>query len=217
MEQLLTANVATSMYWLGRQLERLELTLHKITKTYDSIIDVDKRAGVNLYKKFNIDLEYTNAVDFLDKAIQGDHVGNLANLMVEARENAIISRSNINTSSFGEIIELHDFLQLLSKKYHPIDFNDINHALALINEILGTDGKKGHRNPSDYFLKLGRLVEELDFELRFNEKSTVLKSIIQEINSMVKILNPEIRLVVDIDKDNIMETVCKTIEKLIIH
>jgi len=45
MEQLLTANVASSMYWLGRYLERVELTLQEIGKTYDCIIDVDKSAG----------------------------------------------------------------------------------------------------------------------------------------------------------------------------
>ncbi|KIM04528.1 MAG: hypothetical protein KU29_10405 [Sulfurovum sp. FS06-10] len=216
MEQLLTANVASSMYWLGRYLERVELTLREIGKTYDCIIDVDKSAGTALYKKFNIDLEYTNAVDFLDKAIQGNHTGNLANLMVQARENAIISRTNIDASAFGEIIELHDFLQSLSKNYHPIDFNDIDNALSLISEIWGTHGKKGHRKYSDYFLKLGRLVEELDFQLRFNQKSDVLKTIIKDINAMIKVLNPEMRLVVD-DEENMMETIYKTIDKLIVN
>ena len=216
MEQLLTANVASSMYWLGRYLERVELTLREIGRTYDCIIDVDRDAGVNLYQKFNIELEYTNAVDFLDKAIQGDHDSNLANLMVHARENAIISRTHIDEAAFGEIIELHDFFQALSKNYHPIDFNDIDNALSLISEIWGTDGKKGHRRASDYFLKLGSLVEELDFQLRFNQKLDVIKGITKDINSMVKVLNPEMRLVIE-DEEKIMETIYKTVDKLIVE
>ena len=45
MNQLLTANVATNLYWLGRYLERIELTLFEINKAYDKIIDVDKECG----------------------------------------------------------------------------------------------------------------------------------------------------------------------------
>ena len=56
MAQYLTANVATNMYWLGRYLERIESSLYEINKAYDQVIDVDKDAGVKLYKKFDIDL-----------------------------------------------------------------------------------------------------------------------------------------------------------------
>jgi len=51
-QQLLTANVATNLYWLGRHLERIELSLFEINNAYDKIIDVDKDAGVKLYKKY---------------------------------------------------------------------------------------------------------------------------------------------------------------------
>jgi uncharacterized alpha-E superfamily protein len=49
MKQLITANTALNLYWLGRYLERVESTLLDIDKAYDTIIDVDKNAGVNLY------------------------------------------------------------------------------------------------------------------------------------------------------------------------
>ena len=115
MEQLLTANVATSMYWLGRYLERIESTLFEIDKAYDLIIDVDKNAGVELYKKFDIDLKYVTAIDFLDKSIRGDHAANLSVMMQNARENAIISRANIDESAFGEIIALNELFQAIQK------------------------------------------------------------------------------------------------------
>ena len=42
MEQLLTANVATNLYWFGRYLERIETTLLEIVYAFDSIIDTNK-------------------------------------------------------------------------------------------------------------------------------------------------------------------------------
>ena len=90
--------------------------------------------------------------------------------MVNARENAIIGRPNIDSSAFGEIIELHTLFQKISKSTLPIDYKDIDTALSLISEIWGAHEKKGHRKCSDYFLKLGKLIEEVDFRLRFNKK-----------------------------------------------
>jgi len=223
MKQLLTANVASSMYWLGRYLERVEATLFEINKAYDCVIDVDKNAGAALYKKFDIDLAYTGAIDFLDKAIFGDHSANLANIMTNARENAIISRSTIDASFFGEIIELHEHFQCILRSPNTIDYQDIDKALSLLFEIWGTHTKRGDRKYSDYFFRLGRLTEELDFRLRFDRGHHMTKIIIKEINLTFKILNPDLDLKLKMsqlnnDKKgvNIMTIISQNMEKLII-
>lgn len=224
MEQLLTANVASSMYWLGRYLERIEGTLYEINKAYDSIIDVDKKAGVTLYQKFNIDLKYVSSIDFLDKSIRGDHVANLATLMQNARENAIISRANIDKSAFGEIIALNELFQSIQKSPTYIDYNDIDQALSLINEIWGAHAHRGHRKCSDYFLKLGKLVEEVDFRLRFDRGFDMTETILKEINTAVKLLNPELDLSIEYPKEDkeerqadIMNSIHEIIAQLIIE
>lgn len=217
MGQLLTANIASSMYWLGRYLERIEETLYEINKVYDKIIDVDKDAGVVLYQKFNIAIEYKSAIDFLDKAIRGAHASNLAEIMKNARENAIISRAYIDKSAFGEIIALHELFQSIQKSPTYIDYNDIDHALSLLNEIWGAHAHKGHRQNSDYFLKLGKLVEEVDFRLRFNKSKEMTETILKEINIAMGILNPKLKLAIDIDSSNIMDDIATIMEQLIIE
>ncbi|CAA6802016.1 MAG: Kinase [uncultured Sulfurovum sp.] len=191
MDQLLTANVATNLYWLGRSLERIELTLSEINRAYDKIIDVNTQAGVELYQKFHIDLNYTGVRDFLNQAIRGEHSANIANLMVNARENAIIARPNIDASTFGEIIELHLFCQEMTQSTLNIDYNDIDNILSLINEIWGAHSKKGKRQASDYFLKLGKLIEEVDFRLRFNKTQEMTDVMIKEIYVIINILETE--------------------------
>jgi uncharacterized alpha-E superfamily protein len=218
MNQLLTGNVATSLYWLGRYLERIEITLNMINDAYDLIIDVDKNAGVALYKRLGIDISYTKAREFLSEAIRGDHPANLPKTMVQARENAIIARANIDASAFGEIIELHGLFQKIANSGQVIDYRDIDIALSLISEIWGAQDKKGHRRCSDYFLRLGKHVEELDFRLRFNSDKETVDLILEDIDAIFKILDPEFELDLETLKqsDRIMEDITKLMDKLIV-
>ena len=224
MEQLLTANVASNMYWLGRYLERVEATLYQIDKAFDKIIDVDKNAGVELYKKFGIEIEYENALGFLQSAICGDHPANLATIMNNARESAIISRTNVDASSFGEIIALEALFRKIANCTLPVDYKDIDHALSLIREIWGAHASRGHQKSSDYFLKLGKLVEEVDFRLRFDKNLQMTQLVLEDINKMLHLLSPELDLTVECPKKrgidtqvNLMDCIYKAVDKLIIH
>mgnify|MGYP003560506764 CR=1 FL=1 len=111
MEQLITANVATNLYWFGRYLERIEATLLEIMTASDKTIDTDKNAGVKLFKKLEMDLEYKDTKDFLNNAVFGNHDSNINNLMEYARENAIISRADMYTEAFGSAIELSNLIK----------------------------------------------------------------------------------------------------------
>lgn len=218
MNQLLTGNVATSLYWLGRYLERIEITLNMINEAYDKIIDVDKDAGVALYKRLGVDLSYTKARDFLSEAIRGDHSANLPEIMIQSRENAIIARANIDASAFGEIIELHGLFQKIANSGQVIDYRDIDTALSLISEIWGAQDKKGHRRCSDYFLRLGKHIEEVDFRLRFESKKETIDLILEDIDAIFKILDPDFELDVEVLKESkdIMKDITRLMDKLII-
>ena len=190
-EQLVTANVATNLYWLGRNLERAKETLYQISKAYDLIIDVDKDAGVKLYKIFGIELKYEGAVDFLQEAIMGEHRGNLLEITASARESAIICRHRIDAEAFGEIIELRSLFASLTKNDIEIDYKLIDHAHSLISEIWGALGKREHKNKSDLFIRMGKLVEEADFRLRFNKDAAITETVIEEIDAIVQVLSAD--------------------------
>ena len=191
MDQLVTANVATNLYWLGRNLERAKQTLYKISKTYDLIIDVDKDAGKKLYDNFDIKLEYSDAVDFLQQAIMGEHSSNILEIMTNARESAIICRHRIDSEAFGEIIELHALFDTLTKTDMEIDYKLIDQAHSLISEIYGALAKREHTNKTDLFIRMGKLVEEADFRLRFNKDAAITDTVIQEIDAIVKTLTED--------------------------
>ena len=191
MDQLVTANVATNLYWLGRNLERAKQMLYKISKAYDLIIDVDRDAGVKLFQTFDIKLEYSDSVDFLQQAIMGEHSSNILEIMTNARESAIICRHRIDSEAFGEMIELHALFDTLTKTDIEIDYKLIDKAQSLISEIYGALAKREHTNNSDLFIRMGKLVEEADFRLRFNKDETITMTVIDEIDAIVKTLSDE--------------------------
>ncbi len=223
MGQLITANVATNLYWLGRYIERIEATLYKVILAYDEIIDVNKSAGVELYKNFGIELSYNSALDFLDAALTGEHSSNMITLSGFARENAIISRNHLNNPSFGEIIALHALFQNTKKNHIQIDYKLIDSAQSLISEIWGEFAKREHKQNNDYFVRLGKLVEEADFYFRFHPEDEHSQTIINEVHTILNILSGEESSnsvqsqVQSGDASQTMNTIYKKIESIIIE
>ena len=194
MNQIMTANVATNIYWLGRYLERVESTLLEINNTYDSIIDVDFDAGKTLYSNLGIELSYESASDFIHEAILGDHDANLKQLLDFIRENAIISRSYIDLDAFGSVIQLHDLFVTIASSEEKVDFAFIDDALSLISEIWGEFTRNETRNVDDYFLKLGKYVEKVDFHLRVGKNKEYAIRMKDEIDEIVYVLAPRARV-----------------------
>ncbi len=191
MNQILTANVASNLYWLGRYLERVEATLLEIDSVYDCIIDVNFDAGKKLYSNIGIELEYTSALTFMREAIVGDHSGNMKTLLDFARENAIISRSYIELEAFGSIIQLHDLFVQAAAGERVIDFMFMDEALSLISEVWGEITRRESRNVDDYFLMLGKYVEKVDFHLRLGKNKEYAIRFMDEIDRIVSILAPD--------------------------
>ncbi len=194
MNQIMTANVANNIYWLGRYLERVESTLLEINTVYDNIIDVNFDAGKIFYSSLGIEISYENASNFIHEAILGDHDANLKVLLDYVRENAIISRSYIDLEAFGSIIQLHDLFVKIDSKEENIDFVFIDEALSLISEIWGEFTRKETRNVDDYFLKLGKYIEKVDFHLRIGKKKEYAIRMKDEINEIVYILAPRAKI-----------------------
>ena len=216
MDQLLTANVATNLYWFGRYLERIEATLLEVIEAFDKIIDSDKDFGKEIYKKLEIDLEYSNAKNFLNEAVFGNHHANLHILINYAKENAIICRTNMDTEAFGSVIELAN---LLKQSGLEIDCRFVDNVLSLISEIWGELTRKQHRQASDYFIRLGKLVEKVDFHLRLGRDKEFSLVVMEEIDKIVTILAPNSRFSPHDKNDShelIMNSINAKINKIIV-
>lgn len=219
MEQLLTANVANGLYWLGRYLERIESTLNEIIITFDDIIDVDKTSGKKLFKRLEIDIKYKNANDFLSQAVFGDHEANIYTLISYIRENAIICRAYLDLNAFGSIIEFSETLKQANNDNFVIDCSFVEKMSSRVSEIWGELTRKQERNTSDYFIRLGKLVEKVDFHLRLKRDKSFSLVIMDEIDIIVSRLNPEAQFVVHGEResyDTILNSINSKIDKIIV-
>lgn len=220
MEQILTANVASNLYWFGRHLERIEATLIEVMHHFDIIIDTDKDSGKKFYEKLGVELEYADSKDFLKKAIFGKHDANLNNLISHARENAIIARSSMDTEAFGSVIELADLLKHSSHSSFNIDCRYIDFVLSSISEIWGELSRRQKRNTSDYFIRLGKLVEKVDFHLRLEKNKEFSLIMLEEINNIVAILAPDYKFKYYDENDSyetILNSINTKINKIIVE
>ena len=179
----------------------------------------DKEAGVKLFKKLEIDIEYKNTKDFLNVAIFGNHDSNINNLIEYARENAIISRADMYTEAFGSVIELSNLIKHGSYLPH-VDCSFLDEVLSLISSIWGKLTRRQKRDTSDYFIRLGKLVEKVDFHLRLEKNKEFSLVLMEEIDKIVSILAPDAVFKPHDEKDSyevILNSINAKINKIIVE
>lgn len=218
MEQLLTTNVATNLYWWGRHLERVESTLIDVMDLFDIIIDGNKDAGQSYFARLEIDLSYENATQFLENAIFGNHPNNLAELMNYARENAVIGRAYIHADAFGETIKLSELFEHTSKSANSLDYRFIDNALSLMNEIWGIKNRGLLRQTSDHFARLGKLVEKVDQHVRHGKDGDELPEYMNNILITAQKIAPDAKLAIhEKDEETNLDAINALINDLVVE
>ena len=126
----------------------------------------------------------------------------------------ITSRPCIEPDAFGSIIQLHDlFLKAVSHE-RSTDFVFMDEALSLISEIWGEISRKQTRNVNDYFLRLGKYIEKVDFHLRLGKNKDYAIRMKDEIDSIVYVLAPGSKFKTYSKKDSV-ETILESINNKI--
>ncbi|MFX4243321.1 alpha-E domain-containing protein, partial [Aliarcobacter butzleri] len=154
------------------------------------------------------------------ESIFGNHDANIYKLITYAKENAIISRSNIDTEAFGSVVELADLLKHSSHANFSIDCRFIEYILSLISQIWGELTRREKRDTSDYFIRLGKFVEKVDFHLRVGHDKEFSLVVIEEIDKIATILAPNAKFKTYDENDTyetILNSVNSKINKIIVE
>lgn len=187
--QYITANMAQNLYWLGRNIKRLEIEIVAIDETFNQIIDTNKEAGRELFAKLGVELKYQNVSDYLEESIFGDHECNLYVVVKNARENAIMARNYLPQDAFTAIIELYQLFKENENSLNQIDYNFIDIVLNIILRIWGAMHQFLQYQSSYDFIRLGRLVEKVDLSMRLDKQTEFTLLLIDDINEIALRLN----------------------------
>ena len=191
---MINATTANRLFWLGRYAERGYLFLHLMRKAYDEVLDVpvgetpvysDFLKKLDVYTEGSLDTSY----QIMDQLYNPDTVTSLRSIIEFMMDNAIVLRTEIMTESFSYIEICRD---LIRAKSIAQDTN-ITNLQPITDALLSFWGSVQERvyGRSRTFLMLGRLVEHLDMNIRFDYKHYRIQEAMSELEKYVE-LEPEL-------------------------
>lgn len=188
MDMVITVNAARRLYWKGRYLQRTQTMLKELLVGYDNVIDRDHDYGRYHYSKLDIDIDYSDAHDFLRQGMYGNHGSSIASMIVMARENAIETRNLLDERGFARLNLMHSrILSECGKVVTPSMLEDFIDDIAF---ILGIFSSELGRTKAYNFIRLGQYIERFDLILRLYAGFDYVNCELDAMNTIAKRLNP---------------------------
>lgn len=164
----ISAAKANRLYWLGRYAERAYLNLHLLRKFYDKTIDGNEAEYEEYFDKLNISFEPGKAKEiFLNQMYGTDNQSSIIEDIERANDNAIVLREELMSETLSYIQLSRCEMQRNAEKQN----DNIAELQPVTDYLLAFWGSVDERIPNLYainILKAGRLVENIDMQLRFD-------------------------------------------------
>lgn len=173
MKEILSANTANRLFWLGRYAERGYLLLHLMRKAYDEVLDVPE-GEVPVYSDFlkKLDVYTEGSLDtsyqIMDQLYNPETVTSLRSIIERMMDNAIVLRTEIRTESFSYIEICRDLIRAKSQVY-DMNITDLQPITDALLAFWGSIGERVY-GQTRVLLMLGKQIEHLDMNIRFDYK-----------------------------------------------
>ncbi len=167
---VITADKANRLFWLGRYAERVYISLHLLRRYYDKVLDGDISNIKEYYKLLGVN---TTGADIESKEFQiaqlydTDNICSIAASLDGANDNAIVLRRDITSESLSYI----QMSKALLTECATRGEKNITLLQPVTDHMLAFFGSIDERVFDEHirkFLKIGRLIENIDLHTRFN-------------------------------------------------
>lgn len=167
---VITADKANRLFWLGRYAERVYVSLHLLRRYYDKVLDGNISDLQEYYTYLGVDC---NGKDKESEECQYSQLYDKSNHCSIARsleltnDNGIVLRHDISSESLSYI----QMSQVLLAECAESKERNITKLQSITDNMLAFFGSVDERVFDDrirIFLKIGRLIENLDLHVRFN-------------------------------------------------
>lgn len=191
---IISANKANRLFWLGRYVERVYMTLHLLRRVYDKMIDGEPEEYMHFWEKLDISDSYSSTGEFtLGMMYDENNAGSIISSLNYAMDNAIMLREDIKSETMSYI----EMSISLIRKYKMDAMNNVTNLQPLTDWLLSFWGSATQRisNPKVLALmEMGQIIEKMDIRLRFNysydriaEQYYVLKHWTEEVPDAIDV------------------------------
>ncbi|MFI3315965.1 MAG: alpha-E domain-containing protein [Rikenellaceae bacterium] len=167
---VITADKANRLYWLGRYAERVYISLHLLRRYYDKVIDGDIVDLHEYYRNLNvetIDEDLDSELFQLSQLYSPANNCSIYSSICGANDNAIVLRRDITSESLSYIqmsLALITECGVRGEKNITLLQPVTDYMLAFFGSIDERVFDKRIRK----FLKVGRFIENIDLHIRFH-------------------------------------------------
>ena len=164
---IISIEQSNNLFWLGRYVERVYLTLRYLDQLYDTLLDADPKAYEIYCEDLNIPMVYSDPMQFAsDYLFDKNNPDSVYSNLSRAYDNGIVLRNQISSAALSYLQMALDTLEVGKKNnaYALLNRQIIDYLLAFwgcIDEYLGS---RSERN----LIKSGRYLERLDMQLRLS-------------------------------------------------
>lgn len=167
---VITADKAARLFWLGRYAERVYISLHLLRRYYDNAIEGDLTSLDEYYKYLGIsDLtQDQHSEDFqLSQLYSKDNNCSIVSSLNLANDNGIVLRQDITSESLA-YIQMSKALIEECAKNNEKNITLLQPITDYMLAFFGSIDERVFEERIRKFLRIGRFIENIDLHIRFN-------------------------------------------------
>lgn len=162
------ATKANRLYWLGRYVERVYISLHLLRRYYDRMIDGDPKDYEEYYKKLDINNGYASNETFrLGQMYDPQNPCSLLSGLESANDNGIVLREEIKSESLSYIQMSLCYIKACAEKCEK-NITALQPVTDYLLAFFGSIDERVFDERIRNIIKMGKLVENLDLHIRFD-------------------------------------------------
>ena len=164
---VISAMKANRLFWLGRYVERVYMTLHLLRRVYDKMIDGQPEQYETFWQKLDMNDSYGSTGEFtLGMMYDEENAGSVLSSLNRAMDNAIMLREDIKSETMSYI----EMSISLMKKFRSEAMSNVTNLQPVTDWMLAFRGSAAQRIEEPRVLSIlavGQIVEKIDIMLRF--------------------------------------------------
>ena len=164
---IISITKANHLFWLGRYMERVYMTLHLLRKCYDKMIDGSPKDYKNFWKELDPTAAYDSADDFTFGMLYDE--GNPCSIiseLIRAKDNAILLREDLTTETLS-YIEMSVAYMLECKERKEMNIDKLQNITDWAMAFWGSVEQRIENFNELAMLMVGKTVENIDLFIRF--------------------------------------------------